>query len=86
MVRLIDGELILVPLGSSGGDPEDELYALNEGGRAIWERLDGVKTLGDIAAELSAEFGEPPEEVERDVCGFATELLKRGMLVQTGPR
>jgi hypothetical protein len=85
VARQIEGELILVPLTSDGGSLEDELYTLNETGRAIWERLDGKKSLGDVTAELSKEFDTPPEEIERDVLGFTAELLRRKMLVEVGP-
>ncbi len=33
--RVVEGELILVPLTSGIGDLEDELYTINETGRAI---------------------------------------------------
>jgi hypothetical protein len=42
--REIEGEVILVPLVAGIGDAEDELYTLNATGRAVWERLDGVRT------------------------------------------
>ena len=84
VVRLIDGELILVPLTSGEGNLEDELYTLNETGCAIWERLDGKKALGDIVTELAAKFDSPPEEIERDIMGFTAELLRRKMLVEVG--
>ena len=41
VAREIEGELIIVPLVAGIGDMEDELYTLNETGRAIWDRLDG---------------------------------------------
>ena len=81
VVREIEGELIIVPLVSGIGDMEDELFTLNETGRAIWERLDGRKPLGDIVSELSSEYDASPGEIERDVIGLAEELLKRKILV-----
>jgi hypothetical protein len=77
VAREIEGELILVPLTSGIGDMEDELYTLNETGRAIWDRLDGTKNLKNVAAELAVEFDAPIEEIQRDVCGLVEELLKR---------
>lgn len=82
VARKIEGEIVIVPLISGIGDLEDELYTLNETGRAIWERLDGSKSLRDIAAELSSEFDAPLEEIERDVAGLVDELIKRKMLVE----
>ena len=86
VAREIEGELIIVPLVSGIGDMEDELFTLNETGRAIWEKLDGEKSLKDVAEELSMEFEAPAGEIETDVTGLAEELLKRRMLVEvSGP-
>jgi len=82
VTREIEGELIIVPLVSGIGDMEDELFTLNETGRAIWEKLDGKKSLKDVAEELSAEFEASSGEIETDVIGLAEELLKRRMLVE----
>jgi hypothetical protein len=81
VVREIEGELIIVPLVSGIGNIEDELFTLNETGRAIWERLDGKKSLNDLARELSAEYKAPEGEIERDLIGLVQELLKRRMVV-----
>jgi hypothetical protein len=82
VAREIEGELIIVPLVSGMGDMEDELFTFNETGRAIWEKLDGKKTLGDVTGELSAEYNASPGEIERDVNGLVEELLKRKILVK----
>ena len=50
VAREIEGELMIVPLTSGIGDMEDELFTLNETGRAIWSKLDGNKTLKAIVA------------------------------------
>jgi hypothetical protein len=81
VAREIEGELIIVPLAAGVGDMEDELYTLNATGRAVWSRLDGTKTLGDIAGELSAEFGAPREQIEADVVGLVEELARRRIVV-----
>jgi hypothetical protein len=82
VAREIEEELIIVPLVSGMGDLEDELYSLNETGKAIWKKLDGTRDLQAIAAELAAEWDAPPGEVEEDVMGLTRELLERGMLVE----
>ncbi|TFG60115.1 MAG: PqqD family peptide modification chaperone, partial [Deltaproteobacteria bacterium] len=48
VAREIEGELIIVPLAAGIGDLEDELYTLNETGKALWARLDGKSTLTEI--------------------------------------
>jgi hypothetical protein len=80
VAREIDGDLIIVPLISGIGDLEDELYSLNPTGRAIWDRLDGSRTLGQIAAELARDFEGDPQTIECDVVGLADELLRRGIV------
>ena len=80
--RDVMGELIIVPLASGICDMEDEIFSLNDTGRAIWDRLDGKVTLGEIAGALEAEYDAPPGEIEKDVQGIATELLRRRMVVE----
>lgn len=82
--REIEGELIIVPIASGVGDLEDELYTLNETGRAIWQRLDGQRTLGEVAADIAEEFDSPIDVITRDVLGFAGELAQRNILVCRG--
>lgn len=81
VARAIEGELIIVPLVTGIGDLEDELFTLNETGKAIWDRLDGKKTLRDVLTELLAEFEAPAGEIEQDLIGLVEELVKRRILV-----
>jgi hypothetical protein len=71
VVREIEGELVIVPLAAGTGDVEDEPYTLNETGKAMWNRLDGKKSLAEVAAELAVEFE-----------ALARELLKRKILAE----
>ena len=79
--REIEGELIIVPIASGIGDMEDELYTLNETGRAIWDRLDGKTSLRDIAKALTEEYDAPPGDIGRDVQGIAAELVRRRIVI-----
>jgi hypothetical protein len=81
VAREIEGELVIVPLTSGIGDMEDELYTLNDSGKAIWDRLDGKKTLSNIVDELINEYDVDRNEIEEDVIGLVSELLKRKMLL-----
>ena len=80
VARDIEGELIIVPLASGVGDMEDELYTLNETGRAIWERLDGVRSLRQVVEDLSAEYQADGGEIAADVVGLVTELVRRKLV------
>ena len=77
VAREIEGEIIIVPLTAGIGDAEDDLFSLNETGRAVWKLLDGKKTLAQIAKVLGKEYDSPLAEIEKDVTGLVAELLKR---------
>ena len=81
VAREIESEIVIVPLTAGIGNMEDELYTFNPTGRAIWKKLDGQRTLKDVAELLGKEFDPPLSEIERDVLGFASELLRRRILV-----
>lgn len=82
VAREIEGELIIVPLVAGIGDLEDELFTLNDTGKEGWKRLAGGMTVGAVAASLAEEYDAAPGEVERDVRGLVTELVRRRMLVE----
>jgi hypothetical protein len=78
--REIEGDVVIIPLVAGIGDADDELFALNGTGRAVWQKLDGHQTLGDVAVALAGEYDASPAELETDVLGFATELVWRRIL------
>ena len=82
VARVIEDELIIVPLAAGIADMEEELFTLNDTGKEIWNKLDGKKTLKDIAQELSQIYEAVEGDIETDVLGLVTELLKRKMLVE----
>ena len=61
---------------------EGELFTLNDTGEAIWDQLDGQRSLADVVAALTPEFAEAEDgAIERDVLGLVAELVARRMLV-----
>ncbi len=80
VAREIEGDMIIVPLVAGIGDADDELYTLNETGKAIWKKLNGHRSLKKISVELMDEFSSTAEEIKADVLGFAAEMVKRGIL------
>ena len=82
VAREIEGELIIVPLVAGIGDMEDELFTLNDTGKAIWDQLDGQHSLAEVVAAIESEFeGAEAGAIERDVLGLVAELVERRMLV-----
>jgi hypothetical protein len=84
VAREIEGELIIVPLAAGIGDLEDELYTLNDSGKAVWALLDGGRSLKQVVQALSDEYEAPLEEIEQDVLGLVGELARRRILVEAG--
>jgi len=84
VARLIEDEMVIVPLVAGIGDVESGLYTLNPTGQAIWHKLDGHLTLKEVATLLVTEFDAPLVELENDVVGFAGELVRRSLLLVIG--
>jgi len=82
VAREIEGEIIIVPLVAGIGDMEDELFTLNDTGKAIWDQLDGQRSLAGVVTAIETEFeGAEDGAIERDVLGLVAELVTRRMLV-----
>ncbi len=84
VARQVQGEFIIIPITSGIGDLEDEIFTLNETGRAIWDRLDGKKNLKQVAKDLSTDFDAESDAIEKDLLGLTQELIKRKMLIEVG--
>ncbi|MFH1202019.1 MAG: PqqD family protein [Candidatus Omnitrophota bacterium] len=83
VAREIHGEFIIVPITSAAAGLDEEIFTLNDTGKAIWDKLDGKRSLKEAIRALSLEFEGSAEEIEKDVIGLAEELFKRKMLVET---
>ncbi len=80
VAREIEGDIVIVPLVAGIGDADDELFTLNETGQAIWQQLDGQRTLGEVALVLFGEFEAPLDKLQADVLGFASAMTQRRIL------
>ncbi len=81
VARVIEDELVIVPLTAGIGDADDELYTMNETGKAIWLHLDGGTSLRTIVEELTAEFNATSEVIAEDVLGLVAELVQKKIVV-----
>lgn len=73
--RMVSGEHILVPLASRGVEI-DSIFNLNATGTFIWEKIDGSRTVGEIAGLVSAEFAVDAEQARADCAEFFAQLLE----------
>ncbi len=82
--REIEGEVIIVPLFSGAGDADEEFYTLNDTGRSIWLKLDGQRTLTEVASLVAGEFDVPESELQADIIEFIEEMTGRRLLTVKG--
>jgi hypothetical protein len=80
VAREIEGEIIIVPLVTSVTWRTS--FTLNETGKAIWELLDGRRSLHEVARKLAEKYQAEPEKIQTDVLGLVGELFRRGMVVE----
>lgn len=78
--RQVAGEYILVPLAGSIADVES-IFNLNETGAAVWDKVDGRKSIRDIVAEILAEYEAEGDELERDVISLLDEMADAKLIL-----
>ncbi len=81
VARKVQGEFIIIPLSSGISKANEELFTLNRSGQAIWEKINGKRTLAKIIEELCREFSASKSTITKNVLGLVEELLKRKMVV-----
>lgn len=81
VAREIDGNILIIPLVAGIVEIEGELFTLNPTGRAIWQKLDGLRTLKEVAALLASDFATPLADIESHVVRFADVLRRHGLVV-----
>jgi len=78
--RQVGDEFILMPPVSHSGVVPDELITCNDCGKVIWDRLDGTKTLRQIAQEICIDYDLKLDEARESVMLFMRELLDIGLV------
>lgn len=84
VARQIQGSILIIPLTAGVVEVEGELFALNPTGQAIWQKLDGQRSLKEVAALVAGDFAEPLTDIESEVVRFAEELRRRRLLAIKG--
>ena len=75
--RQVAGESILVPIRGNVVDMQC-LYALDAVGKCVWDHLDGVRSVGELADGVVAAFDVALEQALADLQPFLAELLEQG--------
>lgn len=71
------GDELVVVLPEQG-----RFVVLNKTGSQVFQMMDGNRSLGEIAVELSKHYGIPVEQAQRDVLALASRLLERAIVVR----
>lgn len=57
-----------------------EVKVLNEVGGMIWELIDGIKTVREIAGVVTEKYDVPEEQIEADTLAFIGVLVEKKMI------
>ena len=58
-----------------------QYHGVNETGAYLWEKLDGTRTLENIAADVTKDFTDPPKGLETLIKDFFSDLAERELVV-----
>jgi hypothetical protein len=78
MIRELDGEAVILNLGSS------TYFGLDPVGTRIWQLIEEHGRLGVVVTAMLGEYDAPADAIERDVVRLVSELLERGLVVRSG--
>lgn len=72
--RQVAGECILVPIRRSLRDA-NSIYVLNETGAALWDRIDGARSVQEIELDLTQEYDVAADQLRQDFETLLADLL-----------
>ena len=90
-VPIVGGSLIPVDIGDERVllDGWNAALVLNPSGVLIWDRMDGDRSLAEVAADLAVETGAERDQILANAVAFTQELGRLGLLdgvaVDDGP-
>lgn len=82
VTRQIAGEVFIVPVKGKIADLRS-LFVLNPVGEFIWEEIDGLQTIDQIAESVLKKFNVSREEAVADISEFVGQLKEAGLLGET---
>lgn len=75
LARAMDDGLVIV------SPQAGKVRVLNEIGSAIWQLIDGQRSVAQIQAAMLETFAVEPDELRQDLEAFLAELLQRKLIV-----
>lgn len=74
--KIIDGEIVLLPLGEEVGIQDLGVFHIlkNKTAIYIWQLIDGKRTVGQIKQMVLKRFQVEPQKAESDILDFFNHL------------
>jgi hypothetical protein len=72
--RDVAGECILVPIRRTLSEA-NSIYVLNETGAALWNHIDGARSIQEIASVFTEEYDVAAEQLHQDFETLLADLL-----------
>jgi hypothetical protein len=81
--RNISGETFVVPVRAGVANLE-AIFTLNGVGSAIWQQIDGKKSIAELAHAITVQFKVTEAEATADVSAFVELLASKGLIEDAG--
>jgi len=81
--RNIGDETVVVPVREGVANLE-KIFTMNGVGSAIWTRIDGKTSVGELARAICAEFDVTEAEADADVAAFLELLAAKSLVEEAG--
>ena len=78
-MRTVAGETILVPTGATA-EEFNGMLTLTETAKVIWENLEKVDSLDEMAHVLTEQYEVDEETAKQDAAALISELLRIGFI------
>lgn len=79
IMRTVAGETILVPTGATA-EEFNGMLTLTETAKVIWENLEKVDSLDEMAHVLTEQYEVDEETAKQDTVALVSELLRIGFI------
>ena len=81
MARNIAGEGLLIPVRGELADLQ-RVFAVNPVAEAVWNLLDGKRTLAEISRQIEVRFEVTAEAAFADLKAFVVKLRELGLVTE----
>lgn len=75
LTRAVGTETVLLNLKN------EEYFTLDEVGADMWNLIDGIRTLQEVADEMSRMYEADPDQIAQDIRDLVEELAREGLVV-----